>query len=118
MGLPELDQLTMTEQSWFGEKNGEGGRARLVVLAAEVGGRWSGETAKFFAALDAKAQSCPFILQNRVKAAYVRRWSAVLACSAARAFTTSLLDRWDAPSVHEVVRDARFGWRRAVCISL
>ena len=73
------------------ELSGEGGRARLVVLAAEVGGR-SEETAKFLAALaNAKAQASPFILQNRVKSAYLRRWSAVLACSAARAFTASLL---------------------------
>ena len=81
-----------------------------------MGGRWSEETAKFLAALaNAKAQASLFILQNRVKAAHLRRWSAVLACSAARAFTASLLDQrpvagWcgDAPSVHEVVRDDRF----------
>ena len=118
--------------------SGEGGRARLVVLAAEVGGRWSDETAKFLAALANATQASPSLLQNRVKAAYlrrwgavlafwrpkrsqllcwtsVRRWSAVLAFSAARAFTASLLDQrpvsgWggDAPSVHEVVRDERF----------
>ena len=112
-----LVEARRRKERTYPELSGEGGRARLVVLAAEVGGRWSGETAKFLVALaDAKAQSCPFILQNRVKAAFVRRWSAVLACSAARAFTASLLDRrpvagWsgDAPSVHEVVRDARFG---------
>ena len=97
--------------------SGEGGRARLVVLAAEVGGRWSAETAKFLAALaNSKSQPSPFILQNRVKAAYIRMWSAVLACSAVRAFTASLFEQrpvagWggDAPSVHEVVRDDRFG---------
>ena len=88
-----------------------------MVLAAQVGGRWSEESAKFLAALaNAKAQASPFILQNRVKGAYIRIWSAVFARSAARAFTVSLLIRrplpgWggDAPSVHEVVRDARFG---------
>ena len=111
-----LVEARRRKERTYPELSGEGGRARLVGLVAEVGG-WSGETAKFLAALaDAKAQSCPFILQNRVKAAFVRRWSAVLACSAARAFTESLLDRrpvagWsgDAPSVHEVVRDARLG---------
>ena len=105
-----LVEARRRKERTYPELSGEGGRARLVVLAAEVGGRWSGETAKFLAALaDAKAQSCPFILQNRVKAAYVRRWSAVLACSAARAFTAPLPDRrpvagWsgDTPSVHEV----------------
>ena len=36
---------------------GEGERARLVVLAGEVGGRWSAETASFLTALaEHKAQ--------------------------------------------------------------
>ena len=68
-----------------------GGRARLVVLRKWAAGA---VTAKFLAALaNAKAQASPFIFQNRVKAAYLRRWGAVLACSAARAFTASLLDQ-------------------------
>ena len=38
----------------------KGGRARLVVLAAEVGGRWSEEPATFLAALaKARAESSP-----------------------------------------------------------
>ena len=88
----------------------------MVVLAAEVGGRWNEETATFLSALaKAKALESPLVLQGRVQAAYIRRWSAVLACSAARAFSLSLLDRRpvhgtgaDIPSVHEVLRDARF----------
>ena len=56
---------------------GEGGRARLVVLAAETGGRWSDETAHFLRSLaKAKAESVPLLLQNRVKAAWLRRWRA------------------------------------------
>ena len=81
---------------------------------AEVGGRWSSETSQFLAALaGARARDVPEILQERAKAASNRRWSAILACSAARAFTLSLLDRCpvpaggDAPSVEEVLRDAR-----------
>ena len=57
----------------------------------------------------------PLILQNRVKAAWLRRWSSVLACSAARAFAWSLLDKpanpgtgADTPVVHEVLRDDKF----------
>ena len=57
----------------------------------------------------------PLILQNRVKAAWLRRWSSVLACSAARAFAWSLLDNpanpgtgADTPLVHEVLRGDRF----------
>ena len=76
------------------ELTGEGGRARLVVLAAEVGGRWSEETALFLGALaKARAQESPQLLQSRVTAAYIRRWSALLACSLARSFTLSLLEQ-------------------------
>ena len=44
------------------------------------------------------------------------RWSAILACSAARAFSLSLLDQCpvpqgcESPSAHEVLRDDRFTW--------
>ena len=58
------------------------GRARL---AAEVGGRWSQETADFLNAMaKAKAEEHPRILQGRVRDACVRRWSALLACCSAR----------------------------------
>ena len=63
----------------------------------------------------ARAQSVPWILQERVEAAWIRRWSCILACNAARAFATSLLERRptpgtgsEVPSVNEVLRDARF----------
>ena len=91
------------------ELTGEGARARLVVLAAEVGGQWSEETALFLGALvKARAQESHQLLQGRVTAAYIRRWSALLACSLARSFTLSLLEqrpvpsvRADVPSMHE-----------------
>ena len=96
------------------ELAGDGGRARLVVLAAEVGGRWSTETAQFLSALaKAHALSVPQVLQGRVEAAWIRRWNAILACSAARAFSLSLLDQRPLPQVckipsHEMLRDDRF----------
>ena len=44
-------------------------------VAAEVGGRWSQETADFLnAKAKAKAEEYPQILQGRVRAACVRRW--------------------------------------------
>ena len=87
-------QARRTKETTYPELSGEGGRARLVVLAAEVGGRWSEDTAQFLRALaKASARTAPLILQNRVKAAWLRRWSGVLACSAARAFAWSLLDK-------------------------
>ena len=57
----------------------------------------------------------PLILQNRVKAAWLRRWSNVLAWSAARDFALSLLNKHpnpgtgaEVPQVHKVLRDSRF----------
>ena len=86
-----------------------------MVLVAEVGGRWSIETAQFLARLaKAKAEAAPDVLRGRVQQAYVRRWGALLVCSAIRAFSASLLDRLPTPapgvilSVDEVVREARF----------
>ena len=79
-----------------------------MVLAAEVGGWWWEETAQFLRSLaKARSESSPCLLQNRVKAAYIRRWSGILACAAARSLALSLLERRltqetgaDAPSVH------------------
>ena len=49
--------------------------------------------AQFITALaGARAQEVPLVLQGRAEAAWVRRWSAILACTAARAFSLSLLD--------------------------
>ena len=52
------------------------------------------------------------MFQGRAHAVWVRRWSAMLGCTIARAFAVSLLDRVPAgdgpdPSVNEVVRDDR-----------
>ena len=110
-----LMEARRRKERTYPELSGEGGRARLVVLAAEMGG-WSEETCKVLLPWPMPRPRLPLsFLQNRVKAAYLRRWGAVLASSAARAFTASLLDQrpvagWcgDAPSVHEVVRDDRF----------
>ena len=111
-----LEAARRKKETTYPELAGEGGRARLVVLAAEVGGRWNVETAQFLTALArARAQEVPFVLQGRAEAAWVRRWSAILACTAVRAFTVSLLDSRPGvgkgepiPSVHEVMREARF----------
>ena len=111
-----LRDARRAKERTYPELTGEGGRDKLVVLAAEVGGRWSEETALFLRALaKARAQESPQLLQGRVTAAYVRRWSALLACSLARSFTLSLFEQRpvpsvgvDVPSVHEVLREARF----------
>ena len=111
-----LEVARRRKEATYPELSGENGRARLVVLAAEVGGCWNSETAQFITALaKARAQEVPLVLQGRAQAAWVRRWSAILACTAARAFCVSLLDcrppggtGETIPSVHEVMREARF----------
>ena len=111
-----LVEARRRKERTYPELSGEGGRARLVVLAAEVGGRWSTETAQFLSSLaNARAQSEPTILRGRTAAAWNRRWSAMLACSAARAFAVSHLDRRSTPgtgdmipSAQEVFRDDRY----------
>ena len=93
-----------------------GGRARLVVLAATVGGRWSQETAQFLRGLaHFRSQGTPELLRERVKLAWLRRWQNLLACSAAKALALSLLERRPTvgvgstpPSLDEVVREARY----------
>ena len=96
------------------ELSGAGGRAKLIVLAAEVGGRWSDEARSFLGALaTAKARSAPPLLQHSVRAAWLHRWRCLLACTAARSFATSLLDTaapgvdGDVPSMHDVLSEGR-----------
>ena len=120
-GAASRDGISLTaarqrKERTYPELSGEGGRARLVVLAAEVGGRWSDETAQFLRALSkSKAASAPALMKGRTQAAWFRRWGSIMACSAARAFAVSLLEQrsapgtgGDPPSEQEVLRDSRF----------
>ena len=95
---------------------GDQGRARLVVLASEVGGRWSEESREFLRQLaKAKARNAPRAMRSRVRVAWLLRWSTMLACSGARSFALSLLERRGGlgedgatPPSHEVEWEARF----------
>ena len=90
-----LKEARRRKERTYPELAGE--KARLVVLGAGVGGRWSAETAQLLSALaKARAREVPFILQARAEAAWRRRWSNILACSAARAFRLFLVG--DPPS--------------------
>ena len=61
-------------------------RCRLVVLALEVGGRFSPETVDFVQRLvRARARSVPSRARGAVSAAFARRWSSFLASGASRA---------------------------------
>ena len=74
--------------SWWGR------RSRAVVLAGEVGGRWSEETVTFLTLLAAaRARSASALLRRRAGQAWRMRWGGMLACAAARAFAASLLEQ-------------------------
>ena len=110
----------------YPELVGAGARARLVVLALEVGGRWSSEASNFVKLLArARARSEPLVVQRRMEQAWRLRWSAILACAAARSFAASLLGLrggqgvdGQAPPSHEVECDfspCRFVWVILLC---
>ena len=70
-----------------------GSRCRLVVLALEVGGRWSNEAIDFVRTLArAKARSAPELLRKPTQVARQSRWSTMLSVAAQRALAASLLE--------------------------
>ena len=78
----------------YPELVGPRSRAKLVVLAGEVGGRWSEETATFLRLLAvARARSESTLMRRRAEQAWRMRWGGMLACAAARAFAALLLQR-------------------------
>ena len=100
----------------YPELTGRHGRARLVVLACETGGRWSSETQCFLRqAAKAKTRYEPPPLRNSARLAWLLRWSTILACSGVRALALSLMEVRAAvghdgpsPSTVEVVGEARY----------
>ena len=61
--------------------------AKLVVLAGEVGRRWSEETTMFLKLLAAARARCESaLLRRRAAQTWRMRWGAMLACAVARAF--------------------------------
>jgi hypothetical protein len=64
-----------------------------VVLALEVGGRFSEEAATFLRLLArARARATPALLRKQAARAFLSRWTTLLACSAQQAFAASLLE--------------------------
>ena len=102
---------------------GPGARARLVVLAVEVGGRWSPEATDLMSQLvKANGRSEPFLVRRRTEQAWRMRWTGLLACAAARSSAASLLGLHGgrgadgfAPRSHEVECDHRFSGSSGQC---
>ena len=69
------------------------GRCRLVVLAIEVGGRWSTEATQFLRLLaQARARATPAPLRQATITTLIARWSALLTHASMHAFAASLLN--------------------------
>ena len=104
------------KEATYPELVGPHSRAKLVVVAVEVGERWSSETRSFLSQLArARARQEVPLLRRRAEQAWRMRWGAMLACTAAKAVALSLLDLphsygadGKAPSTHEVVGDHRY----------
>ena len=89
-----MERARTRKERRYPELVGDHGRVRLVVLAGEIGGHFSSETAQFLNALaSAKVRDSPLILKGRIHAVLVRRWSAMLGRTAARSYAWSLLDK-------------------------
>ncbi len=102
----------------YPELSGENDRARLVVIALEVGGRWSSEAWAFVRCLArARAREEPDLLRRKAQASWHRRFVGIMAVAAQRAFGQSLLERsavagadGACPSTQCVLEEGRHGW--------
>ena len=91
-------------------------RCELVVLAMEIGGRWSEEATTFVRLLaKSKARSFPRILRKSIQAAFMHRWFGMISVAAQRSLACTLLDvpfeetteRSEEPFLDDVLSDAR-----------
>ena len=121
-----LEQARRNKETTYPELCQVRGRARLVVLGCEVGGRWSEEARQFVSLLaKAKARREPPQLRQSARYAWFRRWSTLLSCSAARSFGLSLLEQrggfgvdGDTPASTDVISDfASEHWLGALCLT-
>ena len=73
-----LEEARRTKERKCPELAGNGGRARLVVVAAEVGGRFSAEANQFLRGLvSTKVRGVPDILKGKAAAAWSRIWRSI-----------------------------------------
>ena len=101
----------------YPELAGLHGRARLVVLAVEVGGRWSHEAQCFITLARAKARGETELMRRRAEQSWRLRWGhSWLALSFDRAVASTMLELpgargadGDTPAPQDVERDCRFG---------
>ena len=68
-----LEEARRRKEHTHPDTAGVGGRARLVVLAVEVGGRWSEETPVLGCSCLREGAECTFLLQSKAKAGWLHR---------------------------------------------
>ena len=89
-------------------------RCRLVVVGVEVGGRFGAEAATWLRMLTGQcASDVQAAMRAAARAAWVARWSGLLAVAAQRAVAASSLAgecnvAGEAPDLHEVLADVRW----------
>ena len=101
----------------YPELSSPGGRARLVVVGTECGGRFSTEAWNFLRLLaNSKVRAEPELNRTSAATAWRRRWAGMLAVASQRAFAESLLDKVvtrsaDGPTPHAatVLEEDRYG---------
>ena len=90
-GSPALRAARQAKERTYPELV-RGNRCRLVVLAMEVGGKWSHEAAEFLRLLaQARSRSVPHVLRTAAIQASIARWSALLTHAAQAPFAASLI---------------------------
>ena len=103
----------------YPELVGPSSRAKLVVFAIEVGGRWSPESWKCLSALArGRTRDVPEILRASATAAWRRRWASLLAVAVQRAVACSLMGLkngggadGELATTEAVLEDARYEYR-------
>ena len=128
-GAAERDGVALiaarrTKERRYPEFLGRHYRARLVVLAAEVGGRLSRKTNGFISGLaKSRARSETPLMQPRAEQAWRLRWCGMFCCAAAKAFAASFLDMplclgcdGTTPWGHEVEGDLRYAGLAGVAV--
>ena len=82
----------------------EHGRVRMVVIAGEIGGRWSEETKAFLWSLACeKSRSEAIVLRGSVRAAWYRKWCKGSCFGRSWSVVESLEFGDDLPTAHVVV---------------
>ena len=110
-----LKEARRSKEATYPELCRGDGRARLVVIAGEVGGRCLKKQRTSCGVWLEKSKYSPRLLQGSVRVGWCRRWCCFLACSTGKAVACSLVGHRGSlgsgdqvPSVYEVLTEARY----------